>query len=351
MHGIYFVVFMFRLWYSIVLFILVLFVSICKGDNKQRHSIPLPPYIPPSGRPAYKLEAAAARADYNSAFSKFIESSIQKSTDVVHSIRSKSPNQTGSEAHLQNTWAAFNAQYKNGVKREPSDAPTYNTNPNGSLIPKKEPITYFEPKTYGGVAPASRPASSFKETHVKSEHMATTAAAAAAQTTPYNSQQSPVNYTNTYSFQRTQSHNPSKLSPTLPHHHQNQQPAPQQHYNNYNDTKQSKDVNHIYSSSAQQQQQQYSANGGYRQNNQRPSAQQSSQAQLSTDDKMMIGPPTSSQQVSAAAFSQQYLYNQIMNFATNKIIFNTTAEGNGTASDSKVGISTSNRLLGVREDK
>lgn len=328
------------------MFILVLFVSICKGDNKQRHSIPPPPYIPPPGRPAYKLEAAAARADYNSAFSKFIESSIQKSTDVVRSIRSTSPNQTGNEAHLKKAWTAFNAQYKNGVKRVPSA--TYNSTPNVSLIPKKEPITYFEPKTYGGVAPASRPAS-FKATHVKSEQMATTAAAAAAQTTP-NPQQSPVNYTNTYSFQRTQSHNPSKLSPTLPHHHQNQQPAPQQHYN-YNDTKQSKDVNHIYSSSSSQQQQQYSANGVYRQNIQRPSAEQPSQAQLSTDDKMMIGPPTSSQQVSASAFSHEYLYNQILNYATNKIIFNATAETNGTASDSKVGINTCNRLLGVREDK
>lgn len=311
------------------------FVSICKGDNKQRHSIPPPPYIPPAGRPAYKLEAAAARADYNSAFSKFIESSIQKGTDVVRSIRSKSPNQMGNEAQLKKAWTAFNAQYKNDVKRE-------------SIAPKKESITYFEPKTYGGVAPASRTASSFKATHVKSEQMATTAAAAAAQTTPY-PQQSPVNYTNSYSFQRTQSQNPSKLSPTLPHHHQNQQPAPQQ-YHNYNDTKQSKDVNHIYSSSSSQQQQ-YSANGVYRQNKQRPSAQQSSSAQFSTDDKMMIGPPTSSQQVSASAFSQQYLYNQILNFATNNIIYNNTADGNGTANDSKVGISTCNRLLGVREDK
>lgn len=337
LHVICFAVFLFCLWYLIVLFILVLFVSICKGDNKQRHSIPPPPYIPPPGRPAYKLEAAAARADYNSAFSKFIESSIQKGTDVVRSIRSQSPNQIGNEAHLKKARTAYDAQYKNGVKREPIVP----------LIPKREPIIYFEHKTYGGVAPTSRPASSFKETHVKSEQMATTAAAAAAQTTPY-PQQSPVNYTNTYSFQRTQSYNPSKLSPTLPHHHQNQQPAPQQHYN-YNDTKQSKDVNHIYSSSSSQQQQQHSPNGVHRQNTQRPAAQQPSQAQLSTDDKMMIGPPTSSQQVSASAFSQQYLYNQILNFATNKIIFN--AESTGTVSDSKVGISTCNRLLGVREDK
>lgn len=267
----------------------------------------------------------------------------------MRSIRSKSPNQTGNAAHLKKSWTAFNAQYKNGVKREPSAASTYQATSIAPLIPKKEHITYFEPKTYGGVAPASRPTSSFKATHVKSEQMATTAAAAAAQTTPY-PQQSPVNYTNTYSFQRTQSVNPSKLSPTLPHHHQNQQPAPQQHYNN-NDTKQSKDVNHIYSSSSSQQQQQYSANGGCRQNNQRKAAQQSSPTQFSTDDKMMIGPPTSSQQVSASAFSQQYLYNQILNFATNKIIFNAAAEGNGTTSDSKVGISTCNRLLGVREDK
>lgn len=236
------------------------------NDTVQRQSILPPPYIPPPSRPAYTPEPPAARADYLSAYSKFIETSLQKSVlnkqmqsgDMVTDTPLNShqqPPQSQDLQHQRNYNTNNNNNNNNSnvtIKKEiivkSENAPSYFVRmPNGSVRPldiksangglsygaiiKTEcKPNYVPQRTYGGVN-SSIINGVVANGDIKPPLMITTTAMAAAasvasitNTSPL-PQISPVNYTNLNSINRTAQYKP-KLLPNLPL--QSQQPQQQQ---------------------------------------------------------------------------------------------------------------------------